>query len=1104
MKIIPLRQITTLLTGLAILLSAPALHATGQARAEFRNLSSSQAATQAANPGVASFNGYIKGSQSQSGGAEVLQECAFGQAFSQWFPSDTYAAPILATVKDALYPNVTPSSTRQTIADSAKPFRYKYLLYNGTGTDVTAFDPSNMETWFTQADRNEIYAQITVLKAAIAASPLDTGLRNLLLDIYFDLAVAEMQAAKPKLAELAKVHLGLTLPDTGKFIIDKEIDTYLAIDTAYQSAINQFQSLLATPFPDIDPSSFDPRIPAGTPLGQYLFRVEQANRQSTPSEYANENGTQKVPQSVGGNLETPDTLFSGYKDLKALLDLVGERHRHLAALSRLRGTRQAPGDLALARQSIAQATGPDGTDLQIIKSWFPELFPPNLAALTPAQTTAYQLKQQQSGVLASLAGIEDARLDLLSVIPFLNGSANMLGYDPDFLLLAQDSNTTTPRESYDVLRDLLKKAGNANTPLQVALDKLTNSKGSYTTFQENAEKTAEDIDAADTALKERFIDITGFGPDATPGFDFLNPNPTPGSELGITFATIEALRQQAETRKAITANFDELLAENADQAKAGLALQSITLAQAKEGAINGAVSTYRKEAGKLYDSSTAAKVASAVSQATTDMIDESAEALSSGNPFTAPVAEVMSMVAGAANIVIQGVTTGVIANNEKNIDFAGVDLSATTSKADIPLTVNQARLDLAALKRDQIANQLESGADLQALSQAVAQKSALLTELARIAKRRDTNVTYIRKKSYADPLHYYRAESALIDADESFAAAQRWMFITLQALNYKWHGQFAIVSGSKRYDTSTVFKARNAAELDDLLTQMVQWDSIRVTQTSSSPRIYSRISLRDHVLARNPQRFNLTDSSDSGLRVDDTIEPPPAMLPTVSTEQYFRNLLAARYKETTSGDIVIPFSTVFPNQPDDRVDGNFFRGATYNAAGTCIDQGFWREKIEYVKVNVIATDASSTPAIYSGVLTYGGSTYFHTRVPPRADRSVGGLAIDDAPGELLCTPFRFWVSPDFSLSGFQASPTQIVPFGFAYADASAFGSGTIPDKLSSNFQVNDFYGRSIAASGWELRLYRDQSNGARVNIDTIKDIEIIIAYKHSTRVFPPN
>lgn len=132
------------------------------------------------------------------------------------------------------------------------------------------------------------------------------------------------------------------------------------------------------------------------------------------------------------------------------------------------------------------------------------------------------------------------------------------------------------------------------------------------------------------------------------------------------------------------------------------------------------------------------------------------------------------------------------------------------------------------------------------------------------------------------------------------------MFYTLQAVNYKWHGRFAITQGSKTYDTSSVFKARNAAELDDLLTQMVQWDAIRVTQTTSSPRIYTRISLIDHVLARNPRRFAITDSSDPGTRADASAPPRPTPLPSVTTQQYFRNVLTAKYKEPGSGDLVIP------------------------------------------------------------------------------------------------------------------------------------------------------------------------------------------------------
>jgi hypothetical protein len=1102
--------VTMLLVSDLIVPTAGAAADPGKARADYRNISSQQATTEQKNPGVAFFSGYINSPHTQTAtdGSAILQECALGQSFSQWYPSDNFGATVAANVKALLYPTAT---TPDAIKSEGKPFRYKYLLYSGTGTDVTAFDPATFDSdnLFTDADRNTIKTEIAAIEAAIAASPLDTGLRNLLLDVYYDWAVAEMQESKVQLANLAKYHLGITQPPAGQFIIDKEIASYDAIDTAYQKAIAAFSDLLSMAIPDIDPSDFDNRVAFGTPMGQYIFRIEEPTRNSVPSQYANDSGIHEVPQMVNGQVVTPGTLFTGYKDLNALLQIIGQRLNNLTSLCRMRGTRQATDDISKARQAIAQAAGADNTDLQLIKSWFSELFPPDLKVLTQAQLNDVNNLQQQSGVFAALAGIESGRNDLMSVTPFLNGSANILGYDPDFLLLAQDQgNNNPPLESYDVLRNML--TANNNAPLTVALNKLgtfsppTGAIGLYQNFLDKVEEVASDIDTADTDLADRYFAITGYEPGASPGYDKTNPNSaTPGSELGGALATIAALQTQANLRKGITTNFDNVLTDNADKTKGGYALQSITLAMAKQDALNSAVDTYKSTTSPLYDSNTAAKTAAAVSQALADAAYAAIGAAGNDNVGKAIVGAGAAIAVGAANAAVQGETAKVISNNEKNIDYAGVDLSAATSAADVPLTVNQARLDLESLKRDQIANDMSAQSDNAALSQAFAHESSLLSELDRIEKKRDANVAAIRKKSYADPLQYYRAESALIDADESFATAQRWMFYTVQALNYKWNGKFAITQGSKSYDTSSVFKCRNAAELNDLLTQMQQWDSVRVTQTTNSSRIYTDVSLLNDVLARNPRRFSTTDSSDPGTRADDSATPRPMPLPAVETQQYFRNLLARKYKDAGSGDLVIPFSTVFPNQAADRVDGNFFRGATYDASGNCLDPGFWREKIEYVKVNVFASNAPSTPKNLSGGLTYGGATYFHTRVPPRSDRTVGGTATDDAPGELLVAPFRFWVSPDFS-QNFIPQSQQIVSIPVAYSQSSAFMGGTTPDNLDSSFQVNAFTGRSIAASGWNLRIARLQSNGFVVDAKNINDIEVIVAYKHSDRIFPPN
>jgi hypothetical protein len=1113
MKKISRRFSTTLLMGLGSLVLVSTAYATGQSRAEYLNLSTADTSTQAKNPGVAFFGGYIKAPGDPQSGAVVLEECAFGQAFSQWYPSDTYGGEIVAEVKGALYPSAT---TRAGIEDSEKPFRYKWLMYDGTGTDVTAFDATSIADWFTQEDRVAIAAQIEVLKKAVAASPLDTSIRNTLLDVYYDLAVAEMQAVKPMLANLAKFRLGLEFLPPDKFVIDEEITTYEEISTAILAAINHYTMLLSEPFLNIDPSSVDPdRVAFGEmPMGRYIFLREQPRRSSIPSKFANESGIQEVPQlDENGQLVTPGTLFIGYKDLNTLLQIVGQRQQHLASLARLRGTRKAPGDMALARQSLTQVAGADVTQLQLIKSWFAELFPPDLKALSEAERDIVGALLQQSGVLASLSAIELGRVDLASVAPLLNGNANILGYDPNFLLLVQDtSNPSNPKESYDTLRDLLR---GPNQPLTVALaklgteDPLTGAKGAYLSFLEKVDRVAADIDNADEALADRFFAITGFEPDDDPGFDLDAPNPKLGSELDGVLATIAALDAQAFHRKAITAELDNQFKTNAAGVASGAAQKAFDAAGEKAAAMFAAGSTYKENTSPFYDEMIGMSAAAAGAQAAYDTASDVAAAAGAVGIDPVKIAGAMTAatvtaVAGIVNTAMQTAAAVSIGRQEQNIDYAAIDFAVATEINDSALLINQAAQQLSAIKREQVANHMDQLSDASARNQAAAQEAALLAELARIVIRRDSDVADIRKKSYADPLHYYRAEYALIDADESFRTAQIWMFYTLQALNYKWHGQFAIAQGSKFYDSSTVFKCRNAAELDDLLSQMINWDQIRVLQTVNSSLLYTRISLRDHVLARNPNRYDSADPSDNGMRADDTTggsEGAPTMLPTL---QYFRRVLATKYLDT-NGNLSIPFSTAFKNQIVDRVDGNFFRGASYDETGNITDPGFWREKIEYVKVNIVAADAPALPANLSGSLTYGGTMYFHTRVPPRSDRSIAGLNLDDAPGELLVAPFRYWVSPDFSANFVPVSEhTPSIPVAYSQSTAVIQGSNGIQDNLGSTYQVNAFTGRSIAASGWKFRIPRINNNGFVVDVDNIDDIELIIAFKHSDRVAPPN
>lgn len=1089
---------------LPCLLAAAARAADGtgcQVRANFQNLSSEQTATQQKVPGVMSLMGHRGNLGPGPGGLGVpllLTESSFGQPFSTWYPSDTWASETIAAVKSALYPDVTPATTRDGIQNGGKPFRYKWLMFSGNGlTDVTAFDATSIAGWFTAADRTVIEAQIGVLKDAVAASPLDTSLRNMLLDVYYDLAVAEMQAVKPKLAELARLRLGLTALPQGKFIIDEEIRIYEEIVAGIATAVQQYAGLLRDPWPGIDPGMFDTRPgAAGTPMGRYVFIRQQPARNSTPSQYASATGIHELPELDNNGNAVPGTarvLFNGYKDLKMLWDIIGQSLQHQTELARLRGVRQAPGDLARAREMLNTARTETGGDLQQIRNWFPELFPANYNSLGTVERNQVDLLLQQSGVLASESAIQNGRNEILGTQAFLNGSANLLGYDPGFLLLVQDP-TSAGRESYDVLKDML--VGN-NKPLTVAIDKLgtevprTGSKGLYLDFQEKVERVADDIDAAEEALADRYLAITGFEPDESPGFDPSTLNAKPGSELDGVKRTIAALDSQAALRADITTQLNELTKKAAGDAKDGTAVAALAVAEARETALLAAGNAYKATTRPLYEVKLGWAAGAAASQGAYETWTESTEvgrAIVSGGAVN-----VITAIAGAANTAIQSAAAAEIIKQERDIDYAAIDFTLATESVDAALVVNQARQELEALKREQIANNMSADADNSARAQAVAQRTALIAELDRIGKKRDAGVSAIRKKSYADPISYYRAEAALIDADESFRTAQRWMFYTLQALEYKWHARFATTQGSKSWDSSSVFKARNAAELNDLLTQMNNWDAIRVSQTTSSPVILTRISLLEHILARNPNRNN-DDPADPGTRVEGT----SPNLTAVSTLQFFRNRLDEL--RDAGGNLVIPLSTAIGSQLTDQIDGNFFIGATYNQDNS-IAPGFWREKIQYVKVNVIADDAPASPRPYAGNLTYGGTVYFRTRVPPCADRRVLGTTLEDQAGELMVSPFRFWVSPDFS-QNFVAASEQTVSIPVAYGQNTGLNPGSGTDLLSDSYRINAFSGRSIAASGWKLRINKTQSDGRQVDPSRIRDIEIIIAYKHSDRVAP--
>ena len=1050
---------------------APASAATVTiARPDFQNLSGA-APVNSRNPGLTVFQGLIVPVvNAPSDGGFYLTEAAFGQPFSPWIspsgtPSNsTYAAEVVAAVRGVLYPR--PGALRPEILSSSAAFRYKWLLFspNPGETDVTSHFQS-MSNWFGPSERALVASQIVVLRDALAVSPLDTGLRHLLLDCYYDLAVAEMQFTKQQLAALAAKHLGLTV--TSPFVIDEEIMIYTNVIGVEAGVLAKYGELFSTTMEGIDPADFDSRELPGKPMGLYTFLHEQPYRNAIASEYAtdtspavlipdyDETTGQPIPRHPA-NL----VLFSGYKDYATLLQIMGQYIQHNAELARLRGMRQGPNDLTLARNAISRIQKSTSTDFCLLRGLVKKSFLPGDA----------------SGVNAAINGVESALADISGVRAFLNGTVNVLGLDPNFLLLVQGANLPGGfnNESFDVLFGKLR---GPNQPLGDALSKLEFATTEYQNFRASVDRVVAELADVEGTFADRFYEITGYEVDDIPWFNGV-ARPLSGSELDLVQQSIASLQSRNLTLSNLTEQLQEDLA---------VAQAAVTLADGLNSAVDKAQQTYTNATTQLYKDMEISAGVAAGAQVGYDVASDIASLDAISTIFGKPG---IIGAAGALNAAAQITAAALQVDRERQIDFAARSFESVQQQQDNALTANSALQNLGALKREQRAIQLEVTDNQLALSQALSQKKALLDEVERIAAGRESDTVAVRKNYYADPIHYVRSENALILADAAFRNAQRWVFYTQRALEYKWQQAFSAsensAQGVRSFDAGTVFKLRNARELDDLLTQLNIWNLNRTAQDIPNAHT-SFISLRNDVLTPNPYALNLTQALrvDTGLRVDLVTGE------TVSQLELFRRLLAR--KRDASGHIVIPINTVSLAG----LHGNFFVPPTYTA--NSVFPGEWRDKIVYIKVNIIAEDGNtSAPASIGGGLTYGGQMFFRTRIPPCPNRSVyvdNNDDVKDLPGEFFTSPFRFFFSQNYD-NAFTSRDTQLASISMAYTGSTAI-SPTGEEILGSTFQINDFNQRSVATTRLELTLF----NGS-VDINKIKDIEIIVRHNSSARVAP--
>ncbi len=364
-------------------------------------------------------------------------------------------------------------------------FRYKVLLY--TNDNGIRPDLANMANLYTANDRSRSQMAETNLQCGLTNNPDSALLRGLLLDIYYDRTEAEAIIAAQALQQAQCAHFGSPIANpapTGGFIIANEIAAYQAALDSNRVAVATYCALLTNSLgvPDV----------ADTPLGYRIFQEEVPGRELDPACYL---GSNHAPVCVTAST---NALFTGYKDLVLLYQLLSDQGSTAATLAHLYFLRNGAGDMSAGEDTITAAQRSLFLHTELLRTAFPDL---NLndAALT------------NSGVGAALAGVSDGLADLDKVKQAQRGGLNPLGFDPNFMVLL-DSGFSGESNYPDTYDALLVHLATANSTLGVATNALAAAGASYASYRGYQDQLATETVNSSSSYAASLQQIVGVAP----------------------------------------------------------------------------------------------------------------------------------------------------------------------------------------------------------------------------------------------------------------------------------------------------------------------------------------------------------------------------------------------------------------------------------------------------------------------------------------------------------------------------------------------------------------------------------------------------------------
>jgi hypothetical protein len=526
----------------------------------------------------------------------------------------------------------------------------------------------------------------------------------------------------------------------------------------------------------------------------------------------------------------------------------------------------------------------------------------------------------------------------------------VLGFADDFLMYIQQFSGQTQDffDSYDALKARLDPEDGSN-PLGHALEELQQAVVSYDDYRGFQDQLAAQFNNSSITYTDRLRDIVGVFPDDPRYSD--NPTNNAGSELDLQYRSIEIARLQIKRNQVEIDNLN----------------QQIQIELNKAESLSNVMVNFGSRQARLTEQIGHINATQAGANALADAL--SPEKLLTGRIF----GYILNAGVQAGGEVMKAEKEG-----EKE-ELAALE-QATITGIESDATVKTLALGLKTLAVDS-----QEAAAL--LRQEMNRLIALYREKEDLEQKLAAQQQSLAHRYFADPIHRLTAQSSMTDANLAFEEARKWVFFLVRALEYKWNTpfrDFEYPAGSgRRWSASTLFKLRNAAELEQMSLAMDTFESqIQLPKDD----YFDWFSVRDDFLG-----YRLTNRVGEAQVYADPISGE-----TVGAIEAFRSRL--RQMQDASGTIRLEFSTV-----REIPGGTFFRGPRFSATGQVLSRGLFLDKINWLKIN-LPGDHTLGRSQLSGELSYGGSSFirnFDVGIPDpdRADR------IRD---ELTAFSTRFW------------------------------------------------------------------------------------------------